>query len=504
MAPNEHHFSTAHLLTNLKERTISSAFVTTIAQGAQFALTLGSTMVLARLLTPHDFGLVAMVMTVTGFLRIFKDAGLSTATVQRDEITHGQVSNLFWINAALSGAITLIVAACAPLIAWFYREPMLVGITLVLSITFLLTGLTVQHLALLSRQMRFKEVALIQVGSLLAGSVVGIAMAWMKYGYWSLVGTQLVAAICGLLLVWSTSSWRPQLPTRHSHMWPLLSFGVNVSASNFFYTLARGSDGLLIGRFYGPESVGLYSRAAALLYRPLDQFLTPIDAVFVPVLSRLQFEPERYRRTFLQAFEAIALITFLFTGLFFILSEPLTLVVLGPRWEKAAVIFAAFTFAALVYPVSVTSTWLFTSQGRGRNWLVSNMWISSLIFCSFLAGLPFGPAGVAFSYSFACIFLLLPITFHLAGRRGPVSTADLWTGFCRHLPVWGVAFAAGGLARLSVASFRPLAQLCVCFPVGLGIGGTFIYIYSPSRKTLISFFDALRQWQKVGATSLAR
>lgn len=503
MAKNEHHFSTNHLLTNLKARTISSAFVTMIAQGTQFMLTLGSTMVLARLLTPHDFGLVAMVMTVTGFLRIFKDAGLSTATVQQNEITHCQVSNLFWINAVLSGAITLIMATCAPLIAWFFREPMLVRITLVLSVTFLLTGLTVQHLALLSRQMRFKEVAVIQVGSVLAGSVVGVTMAWRNYGYWSLVGIQLTTAICGLLLVWSTSSWRPQLPTQHSQMWPLVSFGANVSASNFLYTLARGSDSLLIGRFYGPESVGLYSRAGALLYRPLEQFLTPIDAVFVPVLSRLQSEPERYRRTFLQAFEAIALITFLFTGLFFVLAEPLTLVLLGPKWERAAVIFAAFTFAALVYPFSVTSTWLFTSQGRGRNWLVSNVWISSLMFCAFLAGLPFGPVGVAFSYSFSGIFLLLPITFHMAGRRGPVSAANLWTGLLKHLPVWGVVVAAAGLARFSVAGFRPFAQLSVCFAAGLGVGGMFIYIYGPSRKASISCIDAIRQWRKTGTASMA-
>jgi O-antigen/teichoic acid export membrane protein len=361
--------------------------------------------------------------------------------------------------------------------------------------------LTVQHLALLNRQMRFKKIALIQVGSLLAGSVVGITMAWLNYGYWSLVGTQLTAAIGGLLLAWSASRWRPQLPTRRTETWPLLSFGANVSASNFIYTLARGSDGLLIGRLYGPESVGLYSRAAALLNTPLGQFLAPIDAVFVPVLSRLQLQPERYRRTFLQVFEAIALVSFFFTGLFFALAEPLTLVVLGPKWEKAAVIFAGFTFAALFYPLSVASSWLFASQRRGRDWLVANMWVSSLIVCSFLAGLPFGPAGVAIFYSLSGIFLLLPIMFHTAGRRGPVSTADLWTGFFRHLPVWGVVCGAAWLARVSVATFPPLAQLGICVPVSLLIGGMFIYIYVPGRRAFLSFFDALRQWQRSRAAA---
>src|SRR5437667_11454689 len=139
-ATAEQHFATRHLLTNLRQRTISSGLITAAAQGAQFLLNLAYIMVLARLLAPEEFGLVAMVTTVMGFLRIFQDAGLSTATVQRREITHGQVSNLFWVNVGVGGVITLLVAASAPGIAWFYHEPRLEGITLVLSVTFLLAS----------------------------------------------------------------------------------------------------------------------------------------------------------------------------------------------------------------------------------------------------------------------------------------------------------------------------------------------------------------------------
>src|SRR5580658_4638140 len=158
---NERHFKTEHLLTNLKSRTLSSGFVTATSQGIQFILTLASTMALARLLAPRDFGLLAMVSTVTSFLMVFRDAGLSLATVQREGITHAQVSNLFWINVAVSGFVTVLVAAVSPVIAWFYHEPRLVWITLALSINFLLAGLGVQHLALLTRQMRFKAIAVI-------------------------------------------------------------------------------------------------------------------------------------------------------------------------------------------------------------------------------------------------------------------------------------------------------------------------------------------------------
>src|SRR4051812_23867450 len=121
--PDRHNFSTDHLLENLNKRTISGGMVQGGAQAVQFVLSLSYNVALARILTPHDFGLVAMVMTVIGFLQIFRDMGLSTATIQRADITHAQVSNLFWLNVAVSGAISLMIAAGAPLIAWFYHEP---------------------------------------------------------------------------------------------------------------------------------------------------------------------------------------------------------------------------------------------------------------------------------------------------------------------------------------------------------------------------------------------
>src|SRR5947207_5027726 len=197
---HERHLGTDHLLANLKGHTISGGAVTMLAQGMKFFLTLLSTMVLARLLSPRDFGLVAMVTTVTSFLRVFKDAGLSIATVQRDRITHAQVSNLFWINIAVSIVSSLVVAAMAPVLAWFYRDPRLIGITLLLSTTYLLSGSTVQHQALLKRQMRFKAMAVIEVGALTTGVVVGVVMALLGFRYWSLVASSSSIDLAGYLL----------------------------------------------------------------------------------------------------------------------------------------------------------------------------------------------------------------------------------------------------------------------------------------------------------------
>jgi len=493
---HEHVLNTEHLLVNLKGRTVSSGFVAVAAQGAQFALTLGSTMVLARILAPHDFGLITMVMTIFGFLRVFKDAGLSTATVQREAITHAQVSNLFWVNVALSGIISLIVAVSAPAIAWFYGEPKLLDITLLLSISFLFEGAAVQHMAILNRQMRFKMLALIQISSLLTAVTVGIAMAIAKLGYWSLVGFQLATPLTTLILAWTVSGWRPQLPARRSGTRPLLSFGAHFTASTFMWSLARGADTLLIGRMFGPASVGLYSRGAALLMRPLEQFITPIHTVFVPAFSRLQDYPEQFRRAFLRLYHAIALASLFFAALLLALSRPLTLLVLGAKWEKAAPIFAAFTVAALIYPVSSAAGWLFTSQGRGKDWLKAISLASIATVSSFLVGLPFGPVGVALAFSASGIFLQLPIIFHIGGQSGPVRTRDLWIGFLRQLPVWigvcGVTSAV--LTAMHGSSF--VAQLGVSAAVGLASGAAIIWFYPPARAVVTDLLDALKEWDK--------
>lgn len=493
---HQEHFKTDHLLTNLKARTISSGAITISSQAGKFFLSLVSTMILARLLTPRDFGLVVMVTTVTSFLRVFKDAGLSIATVQRERITHAQVSNLFWINVAISALSTLIVAALAPVIAWFYHNPRLMSITLLLSITFLISGSTVQHQALLKRQMRFKALALIEVSSMAVGVLVGVVMALLGYRYWSLVGSSVSMETAGLILTWSVSRWRPGLPTRRSGTGPLLSFGAHRTAGDFILSLARGSDNLLIGHFYGAAAVGLYSRASALLMKPLEQFLSPINAVFMPALSRLQSHPERYRSTFLRLYEAIALLAFLFTGLFLALARPLTLVLLGPKWEQAAVIFGGFTVAALCIPLANASAWLFISQGRGRDMFVTQSINACAVVLSFVAGLPFGPVGVAIAFSISNLLVRVPIYYFSVGRRGPVTTADLWRVFFRHLPVWVVVFSATFIALVLAARFTPLLQLLICVPAGLIAGGAMIFCFTSQRRVASHLLDTLRELTK--------
>ena len=493
---NQKHIKTDHLLPDLKRRTISGGMVTVSAQAAKFALNLGSTVILARLLIPRDFGLVAMVTVVTGFLAMFRHAGLATPTVQREHLTHAQVSNLFWINLGVSGLCALILAALSPIIARFYHDSRITPIMLVLSTTFLIGGFRVQHLALLKRQMRFKAIAIIEVGSMATGVLVGVIMALLRYRYWSLVGLSLATEITGFLLTGLVSGWRPRLPSRGTGIGPLLAFGAHQTASSFIFSLARGCDNLLIGRFYGPAAVGLYSRGAALVIQPLQQFLLPIEAVFLPTLSRLQSNPQRYRSTFLRLYETIAISVFFFSSLLLALATPVTLVLLGPRWQQVTAIFAGFTFTAIQLPLTNAANWLLTSQGRGRDILHVASINAFVTVASFIIGLPFGPLGVAIAFSALGLLVRLPVLYYLTGRRGPVSTSDLWVRALRHLPLWILMFVATWLMRTTVVDLRPLTQLLICVPIGVVIGSAFILMFPPQRKIAVHLLETVQELRR--------
>ena len=486
-------FETGHLQSNLTGRVVSAGIVTAVAQAIKFAINLGSAVVLARMLVPEDFGLIAMVTTITGFLRVFKDAGLSTATIQRDEITHAQVSNLFWINFTVSAALSLLVAALSPAIAWFYRDSRLVAVTLALAGTFVLGGAVVQHQALLNRQMRFKAIAAIEILSAFFGLIVGIVMARAGYQYWSLVGMQLCAGLTELIITLAISRWRPGAPKRQAGTRSLVHFGASLTVASVFRRIATGMDSLLIGRWYGADAVGLYTRGAILLMRPIDQLITPLESVFTPVLSRLQNDPDRYRRTFLQVYGAIALISFPAAGLFMALSRPIVLALLGPKWQQVIPIFAWFTIGGLYFPLYYAVMWLLNTQGRGKDIMTTGLIFSFTTIGSFLAGLPFGAVGVAASFSCVGVLVRLPVQYHIVGKSGPVSRSDLWSVALRYLPNWLIVLTITMLTRAALpSSISPIFELLVCTPAGIAAAVLITFAVPAQRRDALRILELLK------------
>ena len=262
--------------------------------------------------------------------------------------------------------------------------------------------------------------------------------------------------------------------------------------------MTNNCDTLLIGRSYGAAAVGFYSRGAALVIRPLQQLLLPISAVLVPALSRLQSQPAKYRSTFMRVYEAMTLVTFFSTSMLLPLSHPITLVLLGHKWEKASAIFAGFTAFAICLPLGNVTNWLFTSQGRGKDLFIQSLISAFISLASFVAGLPFGPVGVAMAFSLSTLLLRLPILYYNAGRQGPVNTKDLWTGFLSNLPLWLVVFAVTWYAHQWAAVARPSVQLLICLPVGAAVGIAFISFFKPQRRVAFYLLDIFRELRTNG------
>src|SRR5438132_3038042 len=397
--PYAPYFQTEHLLKDLHGRSFRGGVVTLGGQAVKFLLQTASTVALARLLRPQDFGLTAMVSAIIGLIGLWTDLGLSNATVQRSEITHGQVSALFWINCALGTGVMLVVALSAPVIAWFYHEPRLVGITVAFSTIFLLGGLTVQHRALLRRQMRFKLITIIDSVSMAFGIATGIAMAWLQFGYWSLVGAQLGGSLLNCALVWAMCDWRPGAFQRGVGALPMLACGASVTGFQFLAYFTRNFDNILIGRVLGAAALGIYSKAYGLLTLPMGQINMPLSGVLLPALSRLQDKPPEYARLFLRATRAIALVTVPIVVFSFFLAEDTVLVLLGRQWLAAARVFQLLAPAAAVSAIAFASNWLCQSLGPPRRQLHYAIVPAPGRATGFLIGIKWGIIGVAVSFS---------------------------------------------------------------------------------------------------------
>jgi PST family polysaccharide transporter len=466
--------------------------VTLSAQCLKFVISTAAAIVLARLLTPQDYGLVAMVVILTGFVGMFQYLGLSTATMRWTDLNHQQVSTLFWLNMALSAAIMLVTLACAPLAAWFYKEPRLIAITAGYAVSILFTGLYIQHEAILSRQMRFAAIAIIEVTAITTGFGVAVIAAWRGAGYWALVVNQLVMTLVTVAGVWAACRWRPGLPARGSGVRSMLSYGGNLTGFNVMTYFARNLDNALIGKVWGGIQLGLYSRAYQMLLMPMQQINAPLIAVAVPALSRLADSPERYRAAYLKILEKVAMVTM--PGVVFMIatSDWLVLFLLGPQWSKSGRIFMLLGVAAIIQPAARTALWLFTTQGRAREIFKWGIISGVIAMVSIVAGLPWGAIGVAASYAATDLCVTTPLLFWYVGRKGPVRTGDFYhtiaPAFCASICSLAVLL----VCRPWLGAFQHLiARLSIAFGITIAVSLLVLAVLPAGRRAIRSFKETL-------------
>ena len=411
----------------IRRHSIQGGAVMMLAQGAKFFLQLGATVILARLLTPEDYGLFSIAFSIALFVSFFKDLGLSIATVQRAEISQLELSAMFWVNVLWGCVLALATVIAAPGIAAFFHEPRLTEILWVMATLSILAGISNQHWALVTRRMHFARSAIVDLISLGSGIGVGLATAWIGWGYWSLVATQVVIATlrAGGGLV--AANWRPSFP-RAVSVRPFLTLGGEITAVSVLGYATRNLDNMLIGWQRGARELGFYDKAYQLLLLPILQINLPIGTLAIGVLSRLAgnaplYRDYCYRIALICASLGMPLITFLFVA-----AEPIVLLALGDAWRDTIPLFRALAPAAFIDTFASMIAWMFISLGKTARQLRSSVVITVLIVASMWIGVQWGALGVALAYSISRALVFLPQLIY-ACYDSPVQ----WMGFLKTL-----------------------------------------------------------------------
>ncbi|MEM9664737.1 MAG: lipopolysaccharide biosynthesis protein [Bacteroidota bacterium] len=430
----------------LESRSVRSGFLTVTAQAVQAVLGVGAAMILARLLTPEDFGLLAMVMSLTALIQSVRNFGLPMAVVHREELTHGEASALFWLNAKLSGLIGLFVCAMAPVLAWFYDEVRLLEMTLVVAVGLVALGLAAQHRALLTRAQRFGTLAAIDVAGVTTGMAVGIGAAVAGLGYWALVLQFVVTHLIHAGGAWLSAGWQPRRagasePSPESGVQRMVSYGFQYSGSTILNHVSRNLDRVLVGFFSGPTAVGLYDNAYRWSIFPLYQLYKPLDTVAVSGLSRVQTEPVALRRYFQSGAGLVLAVSMPTVAFIFAETHDVVLILLGDQWLGAVLLLKILSVNAFLRTVTKLTPWLYLSEGQTRRQLQWSLIHAPVLIVAVSVGVMWGPAGVATGFTMATALLLWP-ELRYCLRTSSLSGRDLWGAVWRPLVASLVAVVA--------------------------------------------------------------
>jgi PST family polysaccharide transporter len=463
------------------------------------ALQIVLAVVLARLLAPEDFGLVAIVTVLTSFAPLLIDFGLGDATAQRKKITRSQASSLFWLSSGIGSAVAVVVAACSPLIAWIFREPKLEAIALYSAITFVLIGVSNQHLALLRRTIQFGRIAKIQILSGLIGIPIFILVAICGYGYWALVLRPIVYWLCVAIGAWLVCRWRPGFPVVDDEVKSMVRFGLHVVGCSVTNSVRGVVDRIALGLFYRPNEVGYYQNAITLYDHLIFAAVSPLHTVGSAALSKLQSSPAALQQKYEAALTALAFFVMPTTAILSVTAQDLTVMFLGEKWRVTGLLLSIIALRGIFQVVEGSQGWLHISIGRAdrwRNWAIVSAVVQVV---AVLGGLPFGATGVAVAVVMTSVLLAVPAISY-AGRPIGIGAALVIRAVGAQL-IGAITTAAGGwwlqaTALAHCSSFvRILLSIAFCICIYLIIVVGLFRVTQPIQiagKVLVDFLQLRR------------
>ena len=474
---------TSHLSENLGKHASKAFTSVAFAQIISNVIGLGGTIILARMLGPEEFGLMAMLATAVALLMVFESFGLYYATIQKKQLSSDELNFLFWANLGIASVIGVILFSLSGFIAVFFEEPELEPLSQILALAFLFRGGANQHAALLNRKLQHDKSSIATVLGVTSATVGAIILAYYGYGVWALVWRQVIEAVTRALALWFFTGWIPRLVKYKKEYLSSFSFGASMTSANLMYYLSRNSDDILIGKFIGATSLGFYKLSYQILLLPLRRINEPISQVMVPILSQLQEDAEKYKSAYFKAAHVIIFMQLPVGLIFAFHSEALIQILFGNEWLPASTTLSWLASVLMIQALSNTTGWLLISQRRSKEIFYWSMFSSVVTVSSFIIGLPHGIAGVAAAYTISS-YLKTPLLIYICGRKGPVGQKDFYGIIFVHILPALTFSAMNYLAVIYLTS----EDLVFNFFMICGCGLMFIpcvLIFPNSRKYLI-------------------
>ena len=403
----------------------------TVVQIARVAFAL----VVARLLTPEDFGIAAMALVVAGFVIAFSDLGLGAALIQRRSIDERDRSTVFWTGVVVGGLLTLAGVALATPIAEFYGEPAVEGLMAVLALSFVVSALGATHRAVLTRVMDFKRLELCSVAGVLIGGLAGVAGAVVGWGPWALVTQQLVTSAVTSAALWIATPWRPHPTFSPASLRSLGGYGASVLGTRLVYRGQESALPLVIGRFLGATALGVFTIAYTVILVPLTRLAIPIGEVLFPAFAQMQDQRERVAQFWIRALSVLAAVCApAMVGLAVVAPE-FVAVVLGEQWADAVPIIRVLAWVGLIQALQAWNGGILMGLGRATTLFRATLAFSILYIASFVVGVQWGSVGLAVTYAIVATAL---------------EVAYLWlTTNALGIALWQPVRALSGIAQAS-------------------------------------------------------
>lgn len=431
----------------------------------------GATVVLARLLAPADFGLVALLGFFSSLAIVFVQGGLSLALVQRQETSFEEENAVFWTNFCSAVLFALVLIAIAPAVARFYGYPLLDPLMFVAAAQVVFSALGAVHASLLTRALEFRGLTKAGIGSTLASAGSAVAAAYAGWGVWALGVQIVVQAALNSAALWWVSPWRPRWRVRFGAVRDLWAFGIHISMSSILEVVYTNGFVLIIGKIYGARDLGYLNRATAMQALPTGIVSAVIARIALPLLATRADEPDALLRGFRMAVGLAMLLSLPVMAGLSVLADLVVLVLLGPQWAPAAPVLAVAAVGGTLLPLHVLNLQLLLAGGESRDFLRLEIQKKVVGTICYGVGCFFGIMGIAWA---SLVFTVLAFLINAEPTRRTLG----YGAFSQIRDLAGLigltlAMAAAVAALRHAVPLPPIPLLALCVAAGgaIYIGG---------------------------------